>query len=31
MRIGTWNLDGKCSAGHRQFLKHEACDIWLLT
>jgi hypothetical protein len=31
MRIGTWNLDGKCSAIHRQFLKNEACDIWLLT
>jgi hypothetical protein len=31
MRIGTWNLDGRWSANHRQFLEKEACDIWLLT
>jgi hypothetical protein len=31
MRIGTWNLDGRLSANHRQFLEKEECDIWLLT
>ena len=31
MRIGTWNLDGKCSADHQQFLERAACDVWLLT
>ena len=31
MRIGTWNLDGKNSADHQQFLEREACDVWLLT
>ena len=31
MRIGTWNLDGRWSAKHLQFLEKEACDVWLLT
>ena len=31
MRIGTWNLDGKSSVDHQQFLEREACDVWLLT
>ena len=31
MRIGTWNLDGRWSTNHFQFLQEEACDIWLLT
>lgn len=31
MKIGTWNLDGRWSANHQQFLKNEKCDIWLLT
>lgn len=31
MKIGTWNLDGRWSANHQQFLKNEECDVWLLT
>lgn len=31
MRIGTFNLDGKWSPAHRDFLEHEQCDVWLLT
>ena len=31
MRIGTWNLDGRWSTNHFQFIDNEACDIWLLT
>jgi hypothetical protein len=31
MKIGTWNLDGRWSANHQQFLKKEECDVWLLT
>lgn len=31
MRIGTFNLDGKWSSAHRDFLEGEHCDVWLLT
>lgn len=31
MRIGTWNLAGRWSVDHRQFIENEACDVWLLT
>ena len=31
MRIGTWNLDGRWSANHQQFLENGECDVWLLT
>jgi endonuclease/exonuclease/phosphatase family protein len=31
VRIGTWNLEGRWSAAHRQLLDEEDCDAWLLT
>jgi Endonuclease/Exonuclease/phosphatase family len=31
MRIGTWNLDGKWSDRHADFLRRHDCDVWLLT
>lgn len=31
MRIGTWNLEGRWSAGHATFMQHCACDVWLLS
>lgn len=31
VRVGTWNLDGKWSDEHRDFLTRQNCDIWLLT
>jgi len=31
MRIGTWNLEGKWSDRHADFLQRQACDVWLLT
>lgn len=31
MKIGTWNLDGRWSANHQQFLEKGKCDVWLLT
>jgi hypothetical protein len=31
MRIGTWNLEGRWSAGHATFMQQCACDIWLLS
>jgi hypothetical protein len=31
MRIGTWNLEGRWSAGHATFMQRCACDIWLLS
>ncbi len=31
LRIGTWNLDGRWSDAHLQFLTAADCDVWLLT
>ncbi|WP_183093222.1 endonuclease/exonuclease/phosphatase family protein [Nocardioides stalactiti] len=31
MRIGTWNLDARGTARHREFLEGLACDVLLLT
>jgi hypothetical protein len=31
VRIGTWNLDARWSAEHRDLLLRERCAIWLLT
>jgi hypothetical protein len=31
MRIGTWNLAGRWSDGHRELLESSDCDVWLLT
>lgn len=31
MRIGTWNLDGRWSDEHYEFLESQICDVWLLT
>ena len=31
MRIGTWNLEGTCSALQRHLLEQRRCDVWLLT
>ena len=31
MRIGTWNLENKWSDKHRDLLRSEGCDVWLLT
>ena len=31
MRIGTWNLAGRWSSGHRGFLEEMRCDVLLLT
>jgi hypothetical protein len=31
IRIGTWNLEGKSTTHHTEFLERSACDIWLLT
>jgi len=31
MRIGTWNLDAKWSPAHRDLLRRQRCDVWLLT
>ena len=31
IRVGTWNLAGRWSAGHQRFLEDAACDVWLLT
>ena len=31
MRIGTWNLAGRWSAAHHEFLLAGRCDVWLLT
>lgn len=31
MRIGTWNLAGRWSAGHQRLLEEAGCDVWLLT
>ena len=31
MRIGTWNLAGRWSPGHRALLEGAGCDTWLLT
>jgi hypothetical protein len=31
MKIGTWNLDGRWSVNHQQFLEKGKCDVWLLT
>jgi hypothetical protein len=31
MRVGTWNLEGRWSAGHAAFMAQCACDIWLLS
>jgi hypothetical protein len=31
MRIGTWNLEGRWTAEHRQVLLDKECDLWLLT
>lgn len=31
MRIGTWNMDGKGSAAHVEFLESLRCDVLLLT
>ena len=31
MRIGTWNLAGRWTPEHRDFLSAAGCDLWLLT
>lgn len=31
MRVGTWNVFGRWSAHHSQFLLDLDCDVWLLT
>lgn len=31
LRIGTWNLSGRCDDRHRKLLLAQDCDIWLLT
>jgi hypothetical protein len=31
MKIGTWNMDGKGSPAHIDFLRNEDCDVLLLT
>lgn len=31
VRIGTWNMDGRWSAEHRELLVGAGCDVWLLT
>jgi hypothetical protein len=31
MRIGTWNLAGKWTPEHAQFIERADCDVWLLT
>jgi hypothetical protein len=31
MRIGTWNLAGRCTPRHRELLEEQDCDVWLLT
>ena len=31
MRVGTWNLAGRWSAGHLAFMRDVDCDVWLLT
>ncbi|NYE35632.1 hypothetical protein F4692_000736 [Nocardioides cavernae] len=31
MRIGTWNLAGRWTDGHRSLLLDADCDVWLLT
>lgn len=31
LRVGTWNLAGRWSAGHRDFIEGAGCDVWLLT
>lgn len=31
MRIGTWNLEGRWTPGHRELLERAECDLWLLT
>ena len=31
MRIGTWNLAGRWTQAHQDFMRRLDCDIWLLT
>ncbi|WNV74131.1 endonuclease/exonuclease/phosphatase family protein [Geodermatophilus sp. DSM 44513] len=31
MRIGTWNLEGRFSRAHRDFVERMDADVWLLT
>lgn len=31
MRIGTWNIAGRWSEHHQNFLTRADCDVWLLT
>ena len=31
MRIGTWNLAGRWDERHAALLRHQKCDVWLLT
>lgn len=31
MRVGTWNLAGRWTNRHREFLTDAECDVWLLT
>lgn len=31
MRIGTWNLNNQWTDQHRDLLRNEGCDVWLLT
>jgi hypothetical protein len=31
MRVGTWNLAGRWTDGHRQVILDQGCDVWLLT
>lgn len=31
MRVGTWNLEGKWTTEHEQFLVAPDCQVWLLT
>src|SRR5947209_2276805 len=30
-RIGTWNLEGRWDSRHRDLLRRQECDVWLLT
>jgi hypothetical protein len=31
MRLGTWNLAGRCTSAHRELLSALDCDVLLLT
>ncbi len=31
MQVGTWNLAGRWTSRHEEFLNDADCDVWLLT